>query len=218
MVSSCRASPCQKVFSLHVLKIQPTKLQGDEKLRKVITKRGTLNVLYTQNWLSEDTMMCRNVTGCFSSKNSRSRRLTGIQWSWKFILNEGRTWLVIFFLLNSDARSNRTNSGVVWWSWKDSTYLKSRRSRVPSAPFVFISMDCNGSIAALIRFVCLSSAFERYLRFTRPSERASNSQNCWRLSNTDASLYVHRSLCHFACASLALDRNRKEFLKPTVSM
>ena len=50
--------------------------------------------------------------------------------------------------------------------------------------------------------ICPSTPFERYHRFTSPSERAADSQNSWRLSNTDAPVYVYRQavLPHFAGA------------------
>ena len=39
--------------------------------------------------------------------------------------------------------------------------------------------------------ICPSTPFERYPRFTSPSKRAADSQNFWRLSNTDAPVYVY---------------------------
>ena len=40
--------------------------------------------------------------------------------------------------------------------------------------------------------VCPSSPFECYRGLTSPSKRAGDSQNFWRLSNTDDPVYVHR--------------------------
>ena len=50
--------------------------------------------------------------------------------------------------------------------------------------------------------ICPSTSFERYRRFTSLSKRASDSQNFWRLLNTDAPVYVYRRAVfpHFAGA------------------
>ena len=39
--------------------------------------------------------------------------------------------------------------------------------------------------------ICPSTPFERYCGFTSPSKRDADSKNFWRLSNTDAPVYVH---------------------------
>ena len=65
--------------------------------------------------------------------------------------------------------------------------------------------------------VCPSNPFEREFSFASPSKRAAESQNFWRLSNTDAPVCVHRWALS-PRTLLALERKGKEAFETTVSV
>ena len=56
---------------------------------------------------------------------------------------------------------------------------------------LYISTDPSGSRHFISGSICPSTPFECYRRFTSPSKRAADSQNFWRLSNTDAPVYAY---------------------------
>ena len=57
--------------------------------------------------------------------------------------------------------------------------------------------------------VCPSNPFERKLSFASPSKRDAESQNFWRLSNTDAPVCVHRWAISPALCSRSSEREKK---------
>ena len=65
--------------------------------------------------------------------------------------------------------------------------------------------------------VCPSSPFERELSFANPSKRAADSQNFWRLSNTDAPVCVHRWGVSPALRSRSSEREKKLSNRPAAS-
>ena len=75
-----------------------------------------------------------------------------------------------------------------------------------------ISTDPSGS-TVLYKFIsgsiCPSNPFERELSFTSPSKRAAESQNLWRLSNTDAPVCLHRWAVSPALRSCLSEREKK---------
>ena len=75
-----------------------------------------------------------------------------------------------------------------------------RSNRPSSAPCVAVFIS--GS-------VCPSNPFERELSFASPSKRAAESQNFWRLSNTDAPVCVHRWAVSPALRSRSSEREKK---------
>ena len=78
--------------------------------------------------------------------------------------------------------------------------------RTPVGPQRFIS----GS-------VCPSNPFERELSFASPSKRAVESQNIWRLSNTDAPVCVHRWAVLPALRLRSSEREKKLSNRPAAS-
>ena len=62
--------------------------------------------------------------------------------------------------------------------------------------------------------VCPSKPFERELSFASPSKRAAESQNFWRLSNTDAPVCVHRWAVSPALRSRSSEREKKLSNRP----
>ena len=65
--------------------------------------------------------------------------------------------------------------------------------------------------------ICPSTPFERELSFTSPSKRAVESQNVWRVSNTDAPVYLHHWAVSPALCSRSSEREKKLSGRPTVS-
>ena len=57
--------------------------------------------------------------------------------------------------------------------------------------------------------ICPSTPFERYHRFTSPSKQAVDSQNFWRLSNTDAPVYVYGRAAFPALRRRSSEREKK---------
>ena len=83
-----------------------------------------------------------------------------------------------------------------------------RSNRPSSAPCVAVFIS--GS-------VCSSNPFERELSFASPSKRAAESQNFWRLSNTDAPVCVHRWAVSPALRSRSSEREKKLSNRPAAS-
>ena len=65
--------------------------------------------------------------------------------------------------------------------------------------------------------VCPSNPFERDFSFASPSKRAAESQNFWRLSNTDAPVCVQRSAVSPALRSRSSEREKKLSNRPAAS-
>ena len=65
--------------------------------------------------------------------------------------------------------------------------------------------------------VCPSNPFERELSFASPSKRAAESQNFWRLSNTDAPVCVHRWAVSPALRSRSSEKEKKLSNRPAAS-
>ena len=83
-----------------------------------------------------------------------------------------------------------------------------RSNRPSSAPCVAVFIP--GS-------VCPSNPFERQLSFASPSKRAAESQNFWRLSNTDAPVCVHRWAVSPALRWRSSEREKKLSNGPAAS-
>ena len=62
--------------------------------------------------------------------------------------------------------------------------------------------------------ICPSNPFERQLSFALPSKRAAESQNFWRLSNTDAPMCLHRWAVSPALRSRSSEREKKLSNRP----
>ena len=62
--------------------------------------------------------------------------------------------------------------------------------------------------------VCPSNPFEHELSFASPSKRAAESQNLWRLSNTDTPVRVHRWAVSPALRSRSSERQKKLSNRP----
>ena len=65
--------------------------------------------------------------------------------------------------------------------------------------------------------ICPSNPFERELNFASPSERAAESQNLWRLSNTDAPVCLHRWAVSPALRSRSSEKEKKLSNRPAAS-
>ena len=65
--------------------------------------------------------------------------------------------------------------------------------------------------------VCPSNSFEREFSFASPSKRAAESQNFWRLLNTDAPVCVHRWAVSPALRSRSSERKKKLSNRPAAS-